>query len=295
MLLNQKFEPEETESWAQSLRENGFCIIPDATAPSRVKMLNQSLDPIFDLTPFCQGDFYGPKTKRFHKLLSRSPYTSEFVLNPLILSIVNNILSPYCDNIQLNLTQALELHQDAPQQCPHRDQDMWQGNNPDTEYLVNVMWPFTPYTAENGATVVWPGSHRRQDEVLIDPTEAITAEMQPGSALLFLGSTLHGAGRNNTPLPRRGMIISYCLGWLKPYENMWLTYPPEVARHFSKELAQLIGYRQHRPNLNNYDGRCPSILLHDGRAEHLNSIDNFAPDHASLLAEYTKRTMEEKN
>src|SRR3546814_6535467 len=67
----------------------------------------------------------------------------------------------------------------------------------------------------------------------------------------------------SSDLVRRGLVVGYSLGWLKPYENQWLAYPPAVARHFSSELAALVGYRQHRPNLGNYEGRCPSVLLGD--------------------------------
>src|SRR3546814_3848040 len=49
--------------------------------------------------------------------------------------------------------------------------------------------------------------------------------------------------------PRRGIVISYCLGWLKPFELQWLVYPQQVARLVSPELAELVGYAQHRPNL----------------------------------------------
>ena len=112
--------------------------------------------------------------------------------------------------------------------------------------------------------------------------------MAPGSALLFLGSTLHGAGGNRTRSVRRGCIVSYCLGWLKPYENQWLAYPPEVARRFSPELAALVGYRQHRPNLGNYEGRCPSILLRGAVPEHLGAVDALRPDQAAQVAEYVQ-------
>ncbi len=57
----------------------------------------------------------------------------------------------------------------APPQLPHRDQDMWRGAIGEMEYLVNVMWPFTRYTRENGATVVWPDSHGRR---ALDPRPA---------------------------------------------------------------------------------------------------------------------------
>src|SRR3546814_9952285 len=87
------------------------------------------------------------------------------------------------------------------------------------------------------------------------------AVMPRGSAAIFLGSTLHAGGANISERARRGMIISYCQAWLKPWENQWLAYPPEIARTFSPELADLVGCRQLAPTLGNYEGQCPSVLL----------------------------------
>lgn len=112
--------------------------------------------------------------------------------------------------------------------------------------------------------------------------------MAPGAALMFLGSTLHGAGANLTGAVRRGLVVGYSLGWLKPYENQWLAYPPPVARHFSPDLAALVGYRQHRPNLGNYEGRCPSILLGDAVPDHLAAIDALRPDQQTMMAAYVE-------
>ena len=278
------------QDWAAELLETGYCIIPNVVDRGMVRALDAELAARFERTPFCQGGFYGHRTKRFHGLLKRSKGAAAFVTHPLILEIVDAILSPHCDVWQLNLTQALELHPGQRSQAPHRDQDMWRGAAGRAEYLVNVMWPFTPYTAETGATVVWPGSHKRLDEEMIDPAEAIVAEMEPGSVLMFLGSTLHGAGTNISPTIRKGMIISYCLGWLKPYENQWLTYPPEIARTFPPDLAALVGYREHRPNLGNFDGQCPSVLLKDGPADYLPAIDNLRPEQMELLEAFIAAT-----
>ena len=115
------------------------------------------------------------------------------------------------------------------------------------------------------------------------PAGEFPVELEPGSALLFLGSTLHGAGGNCSDEIRRGAIVSYCLGWLKPYENQWLAYPPEVARTFPSELAALVGYRQHRPNLGNYEGQCPSVLLGDGAHRPLGAIDALRPDQQAMI------------
>jgi ectoine hydroxylase-related dioxygenase (phytanoyl-CoA dioxygenase family) len=280
---------EEAARWTAQLLAQGYCVVP-GLLPEAVPALDADLAEDFALTPFCEGGFYGSRTKRFGRLLARSKHARTLVTNPLITRVVEQVLLPWCDTVQLNLAQAIALHPGALPQLPHRDQDMWRGSLGEIEYLVNVMWPFTPYTAANGATLMWPGSHgARALEREAPATPGAPVEMEPGSALLFLGSTLHGAGGNRTQSVRRGCVVSYCLGWLKPYENQWLAYPPEVARQFEPELAALVGYRQHRPNLGNYEGQCPSILLAGDAPRHLAAIDALRPDQAASVADYVGR------
>lgn len=261
------------------LRRDGYCIVRGAIGAAKVEHLAKDLAGRFQRTPFCEGDFYGERTKRFGGVLKRSAHAEAFVRHPLVLEVAEAVLGPFCDRLQLNLTQALEIHPGQRAQPPHRDEDMWRGAKGETEYLINVMWPFSPYRAENGATVVYPGSHHAGPGA----GAPIAAEMNPGDLLIFLGSTLHGGGANLTPAPRSGMIVSYCLGWLKPYENQWLVYPPEVARHFSPELAALVGYQQHRPNLGNYEGRCPSVLLQGATGDYLGAVEELLPEQAAAL------------
>jgi hypothetical protein len=85
------------------------------------------------------------------------------------------------------------------------------------------------------------------------------------------------------------MIVGYSLGWLKPYENQFLAYPPAIARTFPPELAALVGYRQHRPNLGNFEGRCPSILLADGAPGCLAAADSLRPDQQAAIDEHAAR------
>ncbi len=267
------------------LRRKGYCIIRNE-ATARVHALAQDLDPIFAETPFCEGNFYGRRTKRFGSLLRRSRHMADLVLNPIILPAVETILGTGCDRIQLNLTQAIEIHPGEVRQFPHRDQDMWRGADGSQEYLVNVLWPLTPFTKDNGATRIFPKSHGATGMAKTDLGLPISAECAPGSAICFLGSTAHGAGTNLSKEVRRGVLVSYSLGWLKPYENLWLAYPPDVARHFPPELAALAGYAQHRPNLGNYEGQCPSVLLRDKITANLGAIDALRPDQADAVAEF---------
>jgi hypothetical protein len=269
------------------LHAQGYAIIKDLVPADLIATLSADLAPQFANTGFSEGSFSGAETRRFAGLLKRSSHAASLVEHDLSLKIAEDMLGPWCDHISLNLTQAIELAPGAASQVPHRDQDMWPcsgfvDRERGMEFLINVMWPLSDFTQDNGATLVWPGSHRRQDELLIAPEEAIMAEMEPGSALVFLGSTLHAAGANHTALPRRGVIISYCLGWLKPYELPWLAYPPEVARQFPQSLARLAGYRVHRPNLGTYEGRCPSLLL-DGAVETPGAVDALLPEQEEFI------------
>lgn len=274
--------------WTETLLRDGYCIVPNLLPSTTIGELDQDLAEDFAETPFCTGGFYGARTKRFGRLLLRSRIPAKLVQHKLVLEIVRQLLAPWCDTIQLNLTQALALHPGAPPQLPHRDQDMWRGAIGETEYLVNVMWPFTRYTRENGATIVWPNSHGRRALDPDPPSGELAVELEPGSALLFLGSTLHGAGGNASDEVRRGAIVSYCLGWLKPYENQWLAYPPEIARRFSPELAALVGYQQHRPNLGNYEGQCPSILLRGEQPRRIGAVDALRPDQEESVDEFVR-------
>src|ERR1700757_1774454 len=119
---------------ASQLRDDGWCLLNSALSVAEMEALAAELAPTFDSTLFCQGDFYGERTKRFGRLLSRSPRTAALVAHPVILSLVEEVLGPWCDTLQLNLTQAIEIHPGALPQLPHRDQDMWQGVKGEVEY-----------------------------------------------------------------------------------------------------------------------------------------------------------------
>ena len=273
-----------TARQAALLAREGYCVVKHALDPSLLARIESDLAADFDATPMCQGTFYGHRTRRFGSLLRRSSSTAALVMHPLVLEITELFLLPWCDRIALNLTQAVEIHPGAPPQLPHRDQDMWPGPKGQLEYLVNVMWPLTPFTTTNGGTRIWPQSHLDQELATLPEGDAVVPAIAPGDTLMFLGSTLHGGGANIAPAPRRGIIVSYCLGWLKPFELQWLVYPPSIAKSFPPELAALVGYAQHRPNLGNIEGQCPSILLSDHVPRRIGAIDALRPDQEEAVA-----------
>lgn len=271
------------------LIEHGYCVIPGLVSPEILATLGRDLAKDFASTPFGKGPFYGYRTKRFGSLLRRSPRAKDLVMEPTVLALAQAVLGPACDTIQLNVAQAIAIHPGELEQIPHCDQDMWAGVKGAHEYLLNVIWPLDPFTHDNGATRIYPGTHRRPPSDFAALPAPYVAQSDPGSAICFLGSTLHGAGPNRSDGIRRAIVVGYSLGWLKPYENMWLAYPPSVARTFPPDLAALVGYAQHRPNLGNYEGQCPSVLLKPGAPDSLGAVDALRPDQAALVAQFAQQ------
>src|SRR5690606_18223729 len=113
----------DADGWSERLLADGYCVIPDLL-PDAVAALDRDLAEPFYRTPFCEGGFYGARTKRFGRLLLRSVHAEALVRHPLVTAIVERVLAPWCDTIRLNLTQAIALHPGALPQLPHRDQDM---------------------------------------------------------------------------------------------------------------------------------------------------------------------------
>jgi len=126
----------------------------------------------------------------------------------------------------------------------HRDRGIWGGYLPrQVEPLFSTIWAITPFTRENGATQVVPGSHRWDKHRQAEPHEIAYAEMSPGSVLCYTGTVLHGGGANQTDNETRvGVFLHYALNWLRQEENQYLSCPPEHAKRLSPELRSLIGY-----------------------------------------------------
>lgn len=270
---------------AEALREEGFVILKNVLGANEVRAIADQLEPHFEAMPRCLGDFHGWKTTRVNSVLTRAPAVRALLFHEAIWPGVEAILKPACDYVQLNLVQAIRVHPGERAQAPHRDEEMWPGDKHGVPWVINVMWALDDFTEQNGATRLWPRTHEAGLDRFVDPNASIAAEMPSGSACVFMGALTHGAGANTSNAPRTGIVVSYCLGWLKTYENQYLTYPPSVARAFAPEIQALIGYRMHRPNLGSWNGQDPGVLLGEPK-DYAPHADALPPEIAEELRAY---------
>jgi ectoine hydroxylase-related dioxygenase (phytanoyl-CoA dioxygenase family) len=192
--------------------------------------------------------FFGDKTRHVSGMaaVSRS-FATEVMIHPIFRAVCDRVLLPACARYQLNLGHLIARGPGATAQLLHRDELVWvHVPRPHPELQVASMTALVDFRAENGATRVVPGSHRWPHDRRPEPHEIAEAEMPAGSAVLYLGSTIHGAGTNSTQSEwRLGLHVSFVLGWLRTEENNYLAVPPEIAATLPREAQEVLGYAVH--------------------------------------------------
>ena len=231
------------EALVEALKSDGACIVEGVLDAAALTQMKAECMPYIDATETGRDDFTGRKTTRTGALVARSPTCRDVVMNPTIVGGAKQFLKPYCETIQLHLTQFIRIQPGQPVQPLHRDRLAWGGYLlPDLEPQFNTIWAITDFTKENGATNVIPGSNKWDPERHPSRDEVDYAEMKAGSVLVYSGSVVHSGGANVSDQERIGLNITYALGWLRQEENQYLSCPPEIAKDFDPELQAMLGY-----------------------------------------------------
>lgn len=277
------------------LDEHGVLIVEGALAPAELGAVKTGLEPWFHRAPCGRGAFFGRATQRFSGVFAKAPETADLAIHPLVLELMERTLKgsdpaqPRCDAIELNLTQAIGIMPGEPAQPPHRDESLWPFVH-DFEVMANAMWCLDDFTEANGATLVAPGSHRWARDRVTETHELVPATAPAGSAILWVGGLLHGGGANRTGRVRRGLVISYRLGWLAGAERLLLSTPPHVAARLPERLQRMLGYQLHRPNLGWVEGRDPLLWLRGEVGDLAEADDNLTPEQERALEAYFAAT-----
>ena len=233
----------DAEAVTEALGRDGGVIVDRLASDDLLDRIAAELEPHLSVTPFGPDDFSGFHTRRCGGLIGRVPSSRELVMHPLSLGAAGGLLA-HATNFQLHLTQAIAIGPDEPAQPIHRDQwafDFFPCPN-GYEVQCNTIWALTPFTEENGATLLVPGSHLAPDGQRYAEDDSVPAEMDRGSVLFYTGAVYHGGGANRSDAVRIGLNITYNLAWLRQEENQYLSVPREVAATLPEDLLRLMGY-----------------------------------------------------
>ena len=270
------------------LLSEGAVIIEDLLDEHTVEQINRELDPALSGPQLgFQDDKVVGQSRRLNATLRHSPtMVSDVVAHPVLINAAESVLLDHSDTLQL-VAVASEVVPGEDPQMLHRDDWNW-GHVKGRSHPLSIfsIIALSEFTASTGATRVIPGSHRWEDaydaatnksawrngiyEEISFPRGlyddlAVPALLRPGSAVMALGTTVHGAGANTSvDVYRRGLQIKYCVGWLRPTTNNYLLYPPEFAKTLPEPVQRLLGYQLEAKHIGMLEqGVDPIELLHD--------------------------------
>jgi len=232
---------------AAATLKDGAAIVSGLVPASLAETIAGELRENFDNFGYrSKRDFSGHKTNRCHAVLEEAPSSVAIIGHDMVMAVADAILLPHCESYQIGSITGIEICPGQEVQELHRDDTVYPVRLPGMELQIGCMWALTDFTEENGATQVVPGSHRhiRMGEQ-VDLSNCEQAVMPKGSALFYLGSTMHGAGANRSDEARMGLITIYSLGWLRQEVNQYLSIPMELARTYDERMRCLLGYTTH--------------------------------------------------
>lgn len=267
---------------AAHVGEWGYAIVDDVVDDATLDRLAVESATHVAASAAGRDQYDGRHTRRTGALIARCPTARELVMHPTVVGAVGAFLA-HASAVQLHLTQIITIEPGETAQKLHRDQMAFDFFEFPADYHVqcNTMWALTDFTAENGATVIRPGTSAMTDDAA-EAVAPIQAEMGRGSVLFYDGKVLHGGGANTSAEVRQGVNITYAVGWVRQEENQFVACPAEIARTLDDDLLRMMGYQQGAFALGYVGDQQDALAALRGTDEKVRVVGDFADANASF-------------
>jgi ectoine hydroxylase-related dioxygenase (phytanoyl-CoA dioxygenase family) len=253
------------------MQTRGWTIIEDFLDADRLAAFRAGIEPLLGAYRG-RNAFEGFTTERVYTLVGRGRVFEDLTCDPRLMAVLSAFLKP---NFLLSASHAICIYPGEAAQAMHVDDGFYQSPRPRPAIGVSVIGAIDPFTAENGGTVMIPGSHRWGDDELASfragrtpatapPPEAVPLEMPAGAIAVFPGTLVHGAGANRSAKPRLAFTNQYCEPWVRTQENFYLAIPRERVRRMAPALQSLLGYSITPPFLGMVTASHPLKTLEPG-------------------------------
>ncbi|OAL25930.1 hypothetical protein AYO22_04557 [Fonsecaea multimorphosa] len=257
------------------LERDGAVIVTNLLSREQAEQIRRDLKPHFDADGGDKSGFFPNTTRRAIGLLGKSATCVDLALNPLFNEVAARLLTSKFEywigqerqvavsKPQISSTVGFQVNPGSRQQGLHRDDIDYHVREGHESVLIGCVAATVKTTRENGATIIIPGSHLWKDDRCPYDHEAVPAELEPGDATFFLGSTYSSLPSSNKAAPGFETFLTtlrapHRESELKPtvrkqgpgsgdrmyrqVENQYLTVPPSVASSLPKKAQRLLGY-----------------------------------------------------
>jgi len=226
-----------TADLVAEIGERGYAVLPTRAPAEMLQGLREALERMYREEADTPRQHAEPGCLRGYNLVRRAAVFRQALLYSRVIDVVEAILGRDC------ILHSFESRSALPgggEQSLHRDMPFV----PHMALSINVLWLLDDFTAENGATRLIPGSHRRPEGPepgRVYPDEVL-ALAPAGTILAFDTMTWHGGGANRTNQIRRGIHVHYCRSWVKPQRDHTRSMDPAALVGASPLLIRLLGY-----------------------------------------------------
>ena len=207
----------------QQLKTNGWCVLKNIIPEPEVHTVRDSVlqtvaqhrrDSAADSIGFVPG------------LIAHNQSFAPYLADARLMSICETLLG---HDIRISYTSAIVNEPGNARGKWHADWPFNQNNAghiptpyPDAVFHLATLWMLSPFTEQNGGTLIMPGSHRANynptADCDIDPLSQLPGEMQPtgpaGSVLILDSRMWHATASNHTEEPRVALAVRYAPWWL---------------------------------------------------------------------------------
>ena len=250
--------PAQLQHCLDAIEQEGYVIVENCIESELLDSIRTDL--LARLEHKGRNNFEGFKTQRLYALLEKTFVCNPLVEHPLVLGVLDHLFSP---NYLLSQLQAINILPEEDAQPLHHDDAFYPIPRPRAPLGAAVIYAIDDFTAENGATVVVPGSHRLGD---VEPDSEMLRQARPavmpaGAALIFIGTLWHGGGANRSSRSRLCVTAQYCAPWCRQQENFSLSVSRDRVKACSEHIQRLVGYSIHPPFVGFVNGMHPKRLL----------------------------------
>ena len=243
--------PAELEFHVGELTEQGYTLIPDALDAEYLAPAVQAAEDIYQRESEIALRLGTSSVHCWsaHCIVGKHPFFETFYLTPAVLSVCREYLGE--DMVLYDATarsirpsegrepaRGFQIHADR---APFSIVPFEGGKH--YPMAINVAWPVVDFTAENGATLVWPGTHRSCE--IPDPDADYPGSRQAvvpaGTAIVWDAALWHASGINRSDHVRHSILAFFQRWWVKGMIDNTRVIPQNVQDRLLPEMRELLG------------------------------------------------------
>jgi ectoine hydroxylase-related dioxygenase (phytanoyl-CoA dioxygenase family) len=243
-IVEQALAATERDAHIEWIRLSGFSVVPGGCTAEEIEYIARRIDTLLAEQAARAGSIDALAQIGEHETLrcclAHDDAFVRLASNEHVLAICRQLLGDYIVLTQQNAI-ANPPGRDHHQTACHRDLP-YQHFVSSRPLAISALFCVDPFTRENGATVVLPGTHRIEHF----PSDNVAREIErpveapAGSFLVFDSMLFHRAGYNTSASVRRAVNHVYAL----PFIGQQISMPDVLKGRYAEDpaLRRLFGY-----------------------------------------------------